>query len=310
MKRHLLVAEFLRTPWAMMPEHLTATATVLASWMAGKSAGPAAMDDEDGKPRISAFEAARAQAQARAGNGAIAVLPLQGSIMQRANMVTEYCGGTSTQQFSQALRSALADDTVGAILIDCDSPGGSVYGVGELADEIYQARNTKPIYGISNSLSASAGYWLLSQCTEVYVTPGGEVGSIGVWQAHEDWSKAMDEAGVKTTLVSAGQFKVEGNPYEPLGDEASAFMQKRVDEYYGAFTKGVSRGRAQPIGSVRDGMGQGRVLGATDALDQKMVDGIATFDDVVRKLSRDMKVTGRKPGASRLARAKRQLQTI
>jgi signal peptide peptidase SppA len=214
-----------------------------------------------------------------------------GTITQRAGMMTDWCGGTSTQQISTALADALRDETVGQILMEFDTPGGSVFGVSELGDEIQTATKTKPVIGVANSLSASAGYWLMSQCSEAYVTPGGEVGSIGVWMAHEDWSKAMAESGVVTTMVSAGKFKVEGNPYEPLGEDARAFMQARVDDYYGAFVKAVARGRGAGVQQVRDGMGQGRVLGADEALAQGMVDGVAPLADVVRRMQKEARVS-------------------
>jgi signal peptide peptidase SppA len=240
--------------------------------------------------------------------GGIAVLPLYDIVTQRGNMVDDVSGpGTaSTQQFSNILRAALQDETVSQILIDIDSPGGSVYGVAELADEIVSARAQKPVVAIANSLAASAAYWIGCSASEFYVTPGGEVGSIGVWQAHQDYSKAMDEAGVKTTLISAGKFKVEGNPYAPLDEEAQGFMQSRVDDYYAAFTKAVAKGRGVPISQVRDGMGQGRVLGADAALASSMVDGIATFDDVVKKMRRDARAQI-KPNASRLNQARNSL---
>ncbi|WP_312262504.1 S49 family peptidase, partial [Limnohabitans sp.] len=197
---------------------------------------------------------------------------------------------TSTQQFTSALRQVLADDTVGQILIDIDSPGGSVYGVAELATEIIKARAQKPVVAVANSLAASAAYWIGCSASEFYVTPGGEVGSIGVWQAHFDYSKALEEEGVKTTLVSAGKFKVEGNPYVPLDPEAQAFMQSRVDDYYNAFIQAVAVGRGVTVDDVRNGMGEGRVLGSDAALAQRMVDGIASFDDVLARMQ--AKVSG------------------
>ena len=304
MKHPLAAAEFATMPWALMPERLNAYAAILARREAGL---PVAMDDETGSVPISAWDARKATA-AKQATGGIAVLPLYGTIMQRANMMTEWCGGTSTQQFTQAFRDALADNTIGSILIDIDSPGGSVYGVGELADEIYQARSQKSIVGYSNSLAASAAYWVGAACSEFYVTPGGEVGSIGVWMAHEDYSKYLDEKGVATTLISAGQFKTEGNPYQALPDDAKAFMQSRVDDYYTAFTKGVAKGRGVGIGAVRGGMGQGRVLGADAALAEKMVDGIATFDEVVKKMQKTLNQS--RAGASRLAQAQNTLKLL
>ncbi len=305
MKQPLLIAEFLSTPWALMPERLNALTAVLARWSQGVPATEAVMDriDTDRTARE-----ARRQAVSSAAGGGIAVLPLYGVITQRGNLVDDVSGpgSVSTQVFAQALRQALADDTVSQILIDIDSPGGSVYGVSELADEIAAARTQKPVVAIANSLAASAAYWLGAQAAELYVTPGGEVGSIGVWQAHFDYSQALAAEGVTPTLISAGKYKVEGNPYAPLDEEAQGFMQSRVNDYYGAFTKAVARGRAVPIAQVREGMGQGRVLGSEAALAENMVDGVATFDDVIRKMRRDAKGSA-KSRASRLSRARNAL---
>ncbi|WP_408595481.1 S49 family peptidase [Limnohabitans sp.] len=305
MNHQLLVAEYLATPWALMPERLSAVTAVITRW-----SGDARASDEVMHSVAADRNARDARRQSSVSNsgGGIAVLPLYGIVTQRGNMVDDVSGpGTaSTQQFSNILRAALQDETVSQILIDIDSPGGSVYGVAELADEIVSARAQKPVVAIANSLAASAAYWIGCSASEFYVTPGGEVGSIGVWQAHQDYSKAMDEAGVKTTLISAGKFKVEGNPYAPLNEEAQGFMQSRVDDYYAAFTKAVAKGRGVPISQVRDGMGQGRVLGADAALASSMVDGIATFEDVVKKMRRDARAQI-KPNASRLNQARNSL---
>lgn len=305
MNHQLLIAEFLATPWALMPERLNAVATVLARW----SQNVAASDDVLATVATDrAVRDARRQASTMASGGGIAVLPLYGVVTQRGNMVDDVSGpgSVSTQQFAATLRQALADETVSQILIDIDSPGGSVYGVSELADEIVNARAQKPVVAIANSLAASAAYWIGCSASELYVTPGGEVGSIGVWQAHFDYSQALAAEGVTPTLISAGKYKVEGNPYAPLGEEAQGFMQSRVDDYYSTFTKSVARGRGVPIAQVRDGMGQGRVLGADAALAQNMVDGVATFDDVIKKMRRDAKTTV-KPRASRIAQARNAL---
>jgi len=311
MKNQLLVAEFMATPWALMPERLSALATVISRWSQGVPASDAAMFQVQ-TDRV--LRDTRRQTSAAISGGGIAVIPIYGVITQRGNMVDDVSGPgmVSTQIVTQMLRQAVADDAVSQILLDIDSPGGSVYGVSELGDAILSARARKPVVAIANSLAASAAYWIGSQAGEFYVTSGGEVGSIGVWQAHQDYSKAMDEAGVKTTLISAGKFKVEGNPYAPLDEEAQGFMQSRVDDYYAAFTKAVAKGRGVPITQVRDGMGQGRVLGADAALAQNMVDGIASFDQVLSKMHKDAASSAKtsppaKPKTSRLAQARSEL---
>lgn len=311
MKNQLLVAEFLATPWALMPERLSALATVISRWTQGAPASDAAMFQVQ-TDRV--LRDTRRQTSAAISGGGIAVIPIYGVITQRGNMVDDVSGPgmVSTQIVTQMLRQAVADEAVSQILLDIDSPGGSVYGVSELGDAILSARAQKPVVAIANSLAASAAYWIGSQAGEFYVTAGGEVGSIGVWQAHQDYSKAMDEAGVKTTLISAGKFKIEGNPYAPLDEEAQGFMQSRVDDYYASFTKAVAKGRGVPITQVRDGMGQGRVLGADAALAQNMVDGIASFDQVLSKMHKDAASSAKssppaKPKTSRLAQARSEL---
>lgn len=307
MKHELLLAEFLATPWALMPERLNALTAVLGRWAGNQPAS------EDVLAQVMADREARQmkrQMAQSAGGSGVAVLPLYGIVTQRANMVDDVSGPgmTSTQMFGAALRQALADDTVGQILIDIDSPGGSVYGVAELADQIQAARASKPVVAIANSLAASAAYWIGCAASEFYVTPGGEVGSIGVWQAHFDYSQALSTEGVAPTLISAGKYKVEGNPYEPLNEEARSFMQSRVDDYYAAFTKAIARGRGVPVASVREGMGQGRVLGADAAVTQKMVDGISTFNDLVTMMQKRSRVQNR--ATSRLSQARNALALI
>ena len=292
MKKNLVLAAIMAQPWALMPEYIQSMAGAVARWQADvpMSAETADRIRADQETRA----AARAQVSGRAGGGAIAVINVFGVITQRGNMMDDLSGGgsVSTDALVSALRNAEADDTVGQILLNFSTPGGSVYGIVEAAAEINRIKASKPICGIANSMCASAGYWLMSQCTEAFCTPGGEVGSIGVWQAHEDISKALEEAGIAVTLVSAGKFKVEGNPYAALDDEAKAYMQMRTDQYYSAFTQAVAKGRGVGVATVRDGMGQGRVLGADDAMAQNMVDGIATVDDVIKKMQKNAKAGG------------------
>lgn len=309
MKQQLLVAEFLATPWALMPERLNAVTTVLGRWAGSSHLSPGISEEpsNDILAGIASDRVAREtrrQTNSSLTTGGIAVLPLYGVVTQRGNMIDEISGSgtTSTQKFSTALRAAINDESIAQILIDIDSPGGSVYGVAELADEIISARSQKPVIAIANSLAASAAYWIGCCASEFYISPGGEVGSIGVWQAHFDYSQAYASEGVTPTLISAGKYKVEANPYAPLDAEAQAFMQSRVDDYYLAFTKAVAKGRRVPVAQVRNGMGQGRVLGAEAAMVLGMVDGVATFDELVQKLLKATKVST-KPTVSRLNQA-------
>jgi signal peptide peptidase SppA len=214
----------------------------------------------------------------------IAVLPLFGTIAHRMGMMTDMSGGTSTERFQQYLRSAVGDPTVKSIVMDIDSPGGTVNGVPELADEIYQARTVKPVVAVANSQAASAAYYLASQASDIVAIPSGEVGSIGVFAAHEDLSKALESRGSKVSLISAGKYKTEGNPFEPLNDEAKAAIQEKVNHFYDMFVNAVARGRNTTPDAVRNGYGQGRMLNAEPARRAGMVDRVATWDRTLKRL--------------------------
>ena len=291
MKSTFFLASLMSTPWAMQPDVMHAYAKVLARQYGDKAADDAGIE----RPiQARVIAAAPRSGSANRSRGSIAVLPLYGTIMPRANMLEMCGGGTSIESFTKAFRSAMADETVGQILIDIDSPGGSVYGIGELAAEIRAARGTKPVVGIANHVAASAAYWAGSACSEFYVTPSGQVGSIGVIAAHEDMSKMLEAEGVNVTLITAGKFKGEGNPYAPLNAEARAAIQAEVDGYGADFTSAVARGRGVGVDHVRMHMGQGRMMRGAAAQSASMVDGIATFAEVILR----MQTAGQRPAAA------------
>lgn len=283
-----LIEEFHSTPWAILPETLASIEMILYRWAGGMKLSDEEIQAAVGEAPITT--AARRDREATAGNGSIAVLPLFGVIGQRAGLVADSSSGvnTSTEVFGRAFRAVLSDPGVAAIVIDVDSPGGSVFGVSDLGEQIFNARGTKPIVAIANSTMASAAYWVASAADEVVIAPGGEAGSIGILAEHKDRSKMFEAGGVKTTLISAGKYKVEGNPYEPLTAEARDYMQTRVDEYYADFVKSVARNRKDTQTAVREGYGQGRMVNAQAAVKANLVDRIATFDQVIGELQAKM----------------------
>ena len=261
------------TPWAIVPEKLADIMAMVAIRAAGGT-----LTDEEIAQRIGAAMA-RPRPTSRAPD--IAVLLLVGTISHRMGMMSRSSGGTSVEEFQQAFRDAVADPQVSAIVIDVDSPGGAVAGVDELAAEIYRARGTKPITAVVNTLMASAAYWIASAADQVVITPSGEAGSIGVIAAHEDQSAWYERMGVKVSLVTAGRYKGENNPFEPLTDEGREAIQARVDESYGRFTRAVARHRGVAVETVRAEFGEGRMFGAREAVRRGMVDRVATLDAVL-----------------------------
>lgn len=262
------------SPWAIIPSKLEAILELVRLKASGES-----FSAEEIEARIGAGPSSKTVARV----ADVAVIPIYGSIMPKANLMTQISGGTSVQQFKSDYLAAMADADVGSIVLDVDSPGGMVDQIPEIAAVMRQNRGRKPVLAAANTLMASAAYWIGSQADEITISPSGLAGSIGVFAAHDDYSGMLEADGVKTTLISAGKYKTEGNPYEPLTDDARAHMQELVDAMYASFTLDVSKGRGVPVDDVRNGYGEGRVLDAKAAVKAGLADRVATLEDTIAK---------------------------
>lgn len=263
---------FYGSPWALE----TTKFRVLSRLFAGFARGV----------RPDEADVAAAVGQRRAGGystvGKVGVVQIFGTIMNRADSIDESSGCVSSEKIGAAIDAAVADNGVRKILLQIDSPGGSVYGVQELAAKIRAAGASKTIVAIADPVAASAAYWLAAQAKEVFVTPSGMAGSIGVIMEHVDESAADEAEGMKTTLITAGEYKGEGHPGMPLTDDAKGNLQSIVDSYYGAFVADVAKGRGVSEAKVKADFGKGRMMTADVAKSAGLVDGIRTLDSVLR----------------------------
>lgn len=223
----------------------------------------------------------------------VSVIGAYGVMVHRAGMLSQTSGLTSAESVQARVRIAAADPAVRAIVMDIDSPGGTAHGMTELAAEIRTARSVKPVATVANARAMSAAYWVLSQATPglAYVTPSGLVGSIGVFVEHEDRSEQNAKEGVKVTTIKYGANKALGNPNEPLSEEALAEFQRQVDAFGRMFEADVAKGRGVTVKAVQKDYGQGSIFAAGEAVERGLVDGVATMDEVLRK------VAGRKGAA-------------
>lgn len=273
------------TAWALDPHVLGTLKEIITARISGERLTDAEIEARIGAPIEARREAAarRRTAPVRRSGGAVALMSLYGLIAPRASMVESVSGpsGTGLDAFGRQFQTALDDPEVSSIVIDVNSPGGSVDMVPETAALIRRGREQKPVYAVANTNAGSAAYWLASQASRFNATPSGMVGSIGVYSPHTDISEAEAMKGRKTTLVSAGKYKTEGNPFGPLSEEAMAFRQSMVDGYYDWFLNDVAEGRDVKVADVRQGFGEGRYLPAQDALKGGMIDRLATLEETI-----------------------------
>jgi signal peptide peptidase SppA len=210
-------------------------------------------------------------------------MPIYGVISKRMDLMSAMSGGTSVDQLTSQFRDALADPEVGAIVFDVDSPGGSVDGITELANEIRAARGQKPMAAVANPTMASAAYWLASQADEVIASPSAIVGSIGVIGMHVDVSAQDAMLGEKVTLITAGDGKANGNEHEPLTDEARGELQAMADDYYGLFVNDVAAARGVKATQVTSSW-KAQAFTAKKAQAAGLVDRVETLDAAVGRM--------------------------
>lgn len=259
-----LATRLFNTPLAILPGKAEIVVAALAQRLGvatfvrpdgspiGASAGMAAVDwdtvDDAPAPRVG-YDTI----------GGVAVIAVQGTLVQRLGTLRPMSGMTGYDGIRQNLLMAMADDGVEAIAFDIDSPGGEVAGCFDLVDTIAAA--DKPVWAILGENAYSAAYAIASAADHITVPRTGGTGSVGVIYMHVDMEKALDKAGLVVTLVTDGDLKGDGNPYETLSDRAYAKLKADVETVGALFRSTVATNRRLRPNAVRDTQA-GTFLGA------------------------------------------------
>ncbi len=212
---------------------------------------------------------------------AVAVIPISGPLTKRRSLWSFLFGGSSYAEIARTVAFAAEDPEVVGIVLDIDSPGGTVSGVEAAGDAIFAARQKKPLAAFANGTMASAAYWLGSAADAVIAEKTAAVGSIGVLMVHVDWSVALANEGLKISYLTAGRYKALGNPAEPLSREARDVFQAELDQIYGIFTATVARNRNVSQDQVLSDMADGRIFIGEKAVAAGLADTIGSLDTAI-----------------------------
>lgn len=254
------------------------------------AADHAARIDLQAHVRANAGEAESAmRSEYEVAPGGVAIIEISGPMMKFAS---SFSGGTSTVRARRQIRLAASDEEVGSIVIRIDSPGGTVSGTKDLADEVAAAARKKPVYAFIEDLGASAAYWVASQARQVFANETALVGSIGTFAVIEDYSGRAAQLGIKVHVIRAGQFKGSGQPGTEVTSEQLAEWQRIVNGLNEHFLRAVSAGRSMAMDRVRE-IADGRVHVGAEALRLGLVDRIQSFDQTISQ--------ARKPGSSKMS---------
>lgn len=211
----------------------------------------------------------------------VAILQLIGHLFPKADSFTRISGVTSYDSFGNDFDQAIDDSNVNAVVIEADSPGGSVLRLPELCTRIFAARESsaKPVFGMIDPMACSAAYAIISQCDRIFISESGHAGSIGVIGRYNNWERAERNEGNDPVTITSGELKHVSNPvsvpqYQSLID--------RVMAYFEQFKEIVVRGRS---GIDINAVAGGRVWIGKDAVRAGLADGVSTLEDVISELS-------------------------
>jgi signal peptide peptidase SppA len=198
------------------------------------------------------------------------------------------------------VRTLRDDPRAAAVLVEIDSPGGSVYGLDDLARDLRALAQVKPVHAFIEDLGASAAYYLASQARRINAAPSAMVGCIGTFAVIEDWSVAYETAGVTVHVLRSGVLKGAGTEGTKITEEQLAAWQKEVDFYGSMFAGMVASGRGLTSEAVAE-LHTGECWNATDSVTRGLIDRVAGVDETMTELRATVAAQEVKPAAAGIA---------
>jgi capsid assembly protease len=220
--------------------------------------------------------------------GAMAVVPVFGTLVRRTLGLDAVSGLTSYSELATQMRSAAAEPAVRGVLLELDSAGGEAGGLFEFAQVVRLIAQEKPVWAVAADSALSAAYAVACAATRVIVTPTAGVGSIGVIAMHVDQSVRDAQQGYRFTAVTAGAHKADLSPHAPPQSDALMRLQREVDRLYGLFVEHVVAMRGLSAKALR--ATEADVFFAEAALAAGLADAVLGVDETVAEFSQFLAV--------------------
>jgi protease-4 len=202
----------------------------------------------------------------------VAVVPIEGEIIE-------------SRETLDLLHRYAANDSVKAIVVRINSPGGAIAPSQEIYAAILKTRAAgKPVIASMDSVAASGGYYIAAACDPILANSGTITGSIGVILQWFDMKELVRWAKLKPETITSGAMKDAGSPYRELTPEERQYFQGIVTQLHSQFVRDVAKGREkkmkpEDVARIADG----RIFTGEQALALKLIDEVGTMDDAVRR---------------------------
>ncbi|MFC4771636.1 signal peptide peptidase SppA [Enterococcus hermanniensis] len=219
-------------------------------------------------------------------------LVVEGTIVDDGTSGMFSSGGYNHESFMKQLATIKEDSQVKGILLEINSPGGSVYETAEITRALKELQKDKeiPIYATMESQAASGGYYIAAGSDKIFATEDTMTGSIGVIMSSMNYSGLMEKLGIADSTIKSGALKDIGSSSRPQTEQDKEVLQAFVDSMYGRFVKVVAQGRKMNETDVRK-LADGRIYDGAQAVDNGLVDEIGYPDQALQALKKDKKLS-------------------
>jgi protease IV len=223
-----------------------------------------------------------------AGPEKIAVVPVEGTISSADSSTGELQPTTTPEGLADALQQAKDDDSVAAVVLEVNSPGGGVTASDEMHQSIldFKEQTGKPVVVSMGDTAASGAYFISTAADRIVANETTLTGSLGVIFTLTDISELADKYGVEQEVVKSGEFKDMGSSFRDLTPEERDILQSIVDEAYDKFVSVIVQGRGLPEERVRE-IADGRVYSGEQAKELGLVDSFGGLEEAAA-ISRDL----------------------
>lgn len=214
----------------------------------------------------------------------IAKITIDGVIADTQGNSLFSSSGYNHQQTLEMIKKIDNDDTVKAVLLEVNSPGGGVYESSELAKSLQKLQaHHKPLYVNMKNMAASGGYYISAAADKIYASEETVTGSIGVIMSGMNYASLLDKLGVKDQTYKSGALKDMGSSTRTTTPEESKVLQEHVDRAYSRFVDVVSKGRKMDIETVKK-LADGRIYDGLQAKENGLIDEIGFEEDCLADL--------------------------
>ena len=208
----------------------------------------------------------------------VAVIPVKGMISESEPVIEQ-------------LKKFGKDDSVKAIVLRIESPGGGVGPSQEIYEEVRKVAARKPVLTSMGALTASGGYYIACATQKVFANPGTMTGSIGVLMPFMNVRELAEKVGLRGMTVKSGEYKDIGSPLRDMKPEERALLQGVVDNVHMQFVNAVAEGRNLPREEVMR-IADGRIFTGEQAKALGLVDALGNLEDAVAEAGKMGKIPG------------------